>query len=1398
MTRAFVPAILLALIPVSHAFAQSPDLSAPAFTVSAADLQSLSATIPVDKQFPAQVLYEEAKYQIAADGTLTYTHRMVYRVDSDAAVRGWAEVSAQWDPWFEKPAQIHARVLQPDGTFVELDQKTITDAPIKVEEQDDDTFSSAHVRRAPLPGMAIGSIIEEQQITQEKIPYFSAGALYRFGFRANIPAARIRMITETPAALPYKDLIHDLPNLSVTRQQTDGVRRIVYEQTNIEAGHNYDIELATNQQLRPTVEFATGTSWASIAKAFSAMSDPQTVTAEAQAILPSPLPTERMARIRAIVKELHHQVRYTGVEFGAARLTPMRPADVIQRHYGDCKDKATLLVAMLRAAGIKANLALLSVGPGPDVASALPGISLFNHAIVYVPADGPHTQPLWIDATAETFAVGSLPYEDEGRQALVISPETTALTRIPEPRPEDSVLIKTRTFKLAELGPSQVEEQSDTHGCIDATYRAEFGGPETPKLHENVETYVKNAYLAKNLTRFEHGDATDFEHPFLLTVAADKATRGNSSLVDAVVVIFPNTTINGLPQWFVTQPPSEGPDQSADAKRELELERQSRPASFAVRPFIYEQRTRILVPDGFVVRPLPADKTTQMGPATLTETYLSTEPKPGEPGVVEVRFRFNTGVSTITADQALALRTAVLALNKRDYVGIYFDQAGARELTAGHIREALAIDRKLIAARPDDALHHLQLSRALLDAGIGDEAQAEALRATQLDPKLSAAFAQYGWTLQHNALGERLGKGFDLHAAIAAYNHAIELDPDDNEPRMDLAILKEFDARGERYAADADLPGAIAGYKDLIERNKSKGELALAPYRENLMYALLYARQYAELDSMIASLPSTNSHRQLAITSITAQHGAPAGITEAERGNVAQTERNQNLIGAGNLLANLGFYPEAAAVMTAGMQGATDAAAAARRVELYKSLKKISLTPLPLTDPAHPVQIATVGMLAGTLTRQQAIDMTSKHAYSSQQSLERDVDKALANVGFLAKVADRSDMAPSVMLDLIAGNMTFTSKGDDEHGYAVVATMPGSEPDHTYVVKEDGAYRAVAGDKDRPDDNTPLGIEILYALDHNKPAEAKAMLDWRRDLTHKQGGDDAFGGPLLPRFWTINSAKPGADSPAAMRLAAISLLAGSMDAKPYLAEISAARDKATGLAQTDLDLLLAVAAMYAEQPAVGMPAAQRLLDQEPDSVMALALVGQGYSLQHDAKGWLAMLAPRLARKPDDRDLLGQQALAYELASNWTAAQATEQKVLDSGKATAADYNGYAWIGLFHDDLGDDISKAAQESAQLSKNSGFAELHTLACIYAAQGKTTEARKVLEEAMYANNQVEPNSAVWYALGLIYEQYGAKSAAVDAYKKVQAHENDDHTYIDPADTYVLAQTRLAALSK
>jgi hypothetical protein len=707
--------------------ADSPFAGAP-FTLTAAELKSASAAVPVTKEFPVEILYEEGLYRIGADRTLKYQYRFIYRVDAESAVTGWGQTSMQWDPWFENPSEIHARVLQPDGTFAELDQKTITDAPVKAD--NDETFSSQHVRRAPLPGLAVGAIVEVVENLDEKSPYFADGALYRFWFRDNVPVARERLIVELPSSIPYKDVIREFPGLSVSRSEVDGTRRTVYEAVWLAAAHDSDINLSTNTPSTPMVEFATGSSWSEVARGYAALSDPQTVTGEAEVILPKELPATRLGKIQAIVKQLHHEVRYTGVEFGAARLTPQRPSEVIQRHYGDCKDKANLLVAMLRAVGIKANLALLTTGPGRDVDPSLPGINRFDHAIVYLPAADDQAS-MWIDATAEYFAVGTLPYADQGRNALVVSPETKGLTRTPDPRPEDSVLVESRTFKLAEFGPSQVEEVSETHGYIDATYRADYGGEVTPKIHENMETYVKNAYLAKNLAKVEHGNSADFDHGFNLTLEAEGAKRGASSLIDAAVVIFPTTTTTNLPKWFSTTPPVAGPDMSAEAKHELELAEKSRPANFTIAPYIYEQRTKILIPAGFTLRSLPADKTTQLGTATLTESYSA-----AEASVVNVTFRFNSGPATLTAEQAIGLRTALLDLHKRDYVGIFFDQSGVKALTAGHIREGLEIDRKLITATPTDALHHLHLARALLEAGIGNEAQAEAKRATELDPAL--------------------------------------------------------------------------------------------------------------------------------------------------------------------------------------------------------------------------------------------------------------------------------------------------------------------------------------------------------------------------------------------------------------------------------------------------------------------------------------------------------------------------------------------------------------------------------------------------------------------------------------------------------------------------------------
>jgi Tfp pilus assembly protein PilF len=97
---------------------------------------------------------------------------------------------------------------------------------------------------------------------------------------------------------------------------------------------------------------------------------------------------------------------------------------------------------------------------------------------------------------------------------------------------------------------------------------------------------------------------------------------------------------------------------------------------------------------------------------------------------------------------------------------------------------------------------------------------------------------------------------------------------------------------------------------------------------------------------------------------------------------------------------------------------------------------------------------------------------------------------------------------------------------------------------------------------------------------------------------------------------------------------------------------------------------------------------------------------------------------------------------------------------------------------------------------LSSNKSFAAMHTLASIYAAEGKTTEARKVLEEAMYAGNMAQPNSECWYVLGWIYEQYGMNEAAIHAFSHVESDDNPATERLDTLSTYGLAQDQIKKL--
>ncbi len=69
---------------------------------------------------------------------------------------------------------------------------------------------------------------------------------------------------------------------------------------------------------------------------------------------------------------------------GLGGFVPRDASSVCSKRYGDCKDKAVIVTAMMREAGFEAWVGLLRSGTSTDINPLLPSLNGFNHAIVFI------------------------------------------------------------------------------------------------------------------------------------------------------------------------------------------------------------------------------------------------------------------------------------------------------------------------------------------------------------------------------------------------------------------------------------------------------------------------------------------------------------------------------------------------------------------------------------------------------------------------------------------------------------------------------------------------------------------------------------------------------------------------------------------------------------------------------------------------------------------------------------------------------------------------------------------------------------------------------------------------------------------------------------------------------
>ena len=183
-------------------------------------------------------------------------------------------------------------------------------------------------------------------------------------------------------------------------------------------------------------------------------------------------PASRAAVVRALFDFVSREVRYMGAmaESEAPGYEPHDVSLTFDNRYGVCRDKAALLVAMLRMAGIDAWPVLINVGPRKDPQVPQP---YFNHAIVAADSGDPDDPYLLMDPTSETTR-SLLPEYLCEMSYLVARDEGEGIRETP-PLPVEQNLLRAETvYTLHADASADVTTTLSFAGVNDAAYRGYF------------------------------------------------------------------------------------------------------------------------------------------------------------------------------------------------------------------------------------------------------------------------------------------------------------------------------------------------------------------------------------------------------------------------------------------------------------------------------------------------------------------------------------------------------------------------------------------------------------------------------------------------------------------------------------------------------------------------------------------------------------------------------------------------------------------------------------------------------------------------------------------------------------------------------------------------------------
>jgi len=408
----------------------------------------------------AVVLLEDTTYTVAPDGSaVEHLRRVVKILRPQGRGEGIVEVPFNKDT---KILSMHVWSIGPDGHEYAVKDNEMAERGYG----EGNFFVDDKVRMASAPGRDPGGIVA-YEYEQRTYPYLTEKTWF---FQSDLPSLYQSFTLELPPGFTYGTVWAHTKEVRPVDLEHQRWRWEMKDTPPVDLDHvmlrpaAFSLEgRMTVHYAGPTIPAATLGTWQSIGEWYQTLSKDRLVATPEIAAKAKELvgdKTDFYDKTEAIAEFVQKQVRYFVIEMGIGGYQPHYAGDIFRNRYGDCKDKATLLTAMLSTVGVHGALVMVDHRRGvvdPDAPSIVGDHMI---AAIEVPKDYNSAKLhsvvtaktgrryLIFDPTWEKTAFGQLEHNLQGGYGVLMEGPDSQIIQFPVLPPDLNTIHRTASFQL--------------------------------------------------------------------------------------------------------------------------------------------------------------------------------------------------------------------------------------------------------------------------------------------------------------------------------------------------------------------------------------------------------------------------------------------------------------------------------------------------------------------------------------------------------------------------------------------------------------------------------------------------------------------------------------------------------------------------------------------------------------------------------------------------------------------------------------------------------------------------------------------------------------------------------------------------------------------------------------